>query len=363
MNPASFARTAWVGLVLPVAVALVLTTLMLLLVKAPPLEAFRLLLRGAVGSTAKQADVLVAWVPLVLASAGLLITFIAGQWNIGIEGQIVAGAIAATWAGRTLGEALPGPAGITLMILAAFIGGAIWGTLPALLKLYGGVHEIFGGLGLNFVATALTTYLIFGPWQQVTGGTMSGTHPFPHHLWLPDLGNTRLSAVSLVIALAAIVAVYVALRGTLWGLSLRAMGRNFRSAFVLGVPTTRYMVSAFALCGGLAGLAGAMQVNGVYHRLIPNISSNYGFLAILVVLLAGFRPLLTAPIALFLAALTVGSTQLQLGLQLDSSLGGVIQGVLVLSFIFTQGVRRYRRQGVEAQAEAPPEQPAVLIGK
>lgn len=352
-----------VGVVLPLAAALLLSTAFLLLVSAPPAEAFRLLLRGALGSTSKQADVLVAWVPLVLAAAGLLLTFMAGQWNIGIEGQIVLGAIGATWAGRTLGEGLPGPQGIALMFLCAFLAGALWGILPALLKLHGGVHEIFGGLGLNFVATALTTFLIFGPWKQVTGGTMSGTHPFSHHLWLPTLGRTRLAPLALLVAVVAIVAVYFALRGTLWGLRLRAMGRNMRAAFVAGVPTGRYMIAAFGLCGGLAGLAGAVQVSAVYHRLVPGISSNYGFLGILVVLLAAFRPLLVPPVALFFAAVTVGSTQLQLGLQLDSSLGGVIQGFLVLSFLFAHGLRQ-RWAGTPAPGAAvePAAGPGALVG-
>jgi simple sugar transport system permease protein len=135
--------------------------------------------------------------------------------------------------------------------------------------------------------------------------------------------------------------VYIALRGTYFGLRLKAIGKNLRSAFLLGVPTDRYMLAAFILCGALAGLAGWVLVAGTSsrHQLFPLISSGYGFLAILVVLLTNLNALLSIPISLFFAAISMGSLQLALQAQLDSSLGGVIQGMLVLAILIVGGVR------------------------
>ncbi len=135
------------------------------------------------------------------------------------------------------------------------------------------------------------------------------------------------------------IVVYFALRGTLWGLKLKAMGKNMRSAFWLGIPTNRYMLSAFALCGMFAGLAGAEQALGVWARLIPAISGGYGYLSILVVLLSGFQAVGVPLVAFFFAAVTKGSIALPLDLQIDSALGGVLQGIIVLLFVLSQGVR------------------------
>ena len=150
-----------------VLLALLFTTGVLLVADAPPLEAYRQIVVGSLGSVKKITDVLVAWVPLVLATSGLLVTFAAGLWNIGIEGQITLGAIFATGALRlTLESGLPPALAIGIAVLAGILGGAIWALLAGLLKAYGGVNEIFGGLGLNFVAVALNVWLIFGPWGR-----------------------------------------------------------------------------------------------------------------------------------------------------------------------------------------------------
>jgi len=321
----------------PIVLALLFTILILLAVGAPPDEAYQRLWQGAFGNTSKLADVLVAWIPLLLCSAGLLITFTAGLWNIGIEGQIVAGAILTTWFARTFD--LPPVIYLPLLLLAGMIGGALWGLLAGVLKVYGKVHEIFGGLGLNFVASGLTLFLIFGPWKQPGIATMSGTELFRKSAWLPTLGELTLSPLALGLGLLAIVIVYMALRSTLWGLKLKALGKNIRSAFLLGIPTQRYMLMAFGLCGALAGLAGATQALGLYHRLVPTISSGYGYLAILVVLLSDFRAVWVAPVAFFFAAAVKGSLQLPLEMQLDSSLGGVLQGTLVLFVVLMHGLR------------------------
>ena len=149
---------------LPVILALVFTTLILMVAKAPAGEAYGNILAGATENPAKISSVLMAWVPLALCSAGLLVTFTAGLWNIGVEGQIAAGAILVTWVARNV--ALTPLILIPTLLLAGMLGGALWGLLCGVLKTYGRVHEIFGGVGLNFVAAAATNFLIFGPWNS-----------------------------------------------------------------------------------------------------------------------------------------------------------------------------------------------------
>lgn len=344
--------------VIAVGLAVVVGILLLLAAGANPFEALGIIIDGSLGSPARIGDTLMVWAPLLLAAAGLLITFAAGLWNIGVEGQIVAGAIAASLIAREMS----GPTWLIVIVslLAGFIGGGIWAIFAGLLRTYGKVNEIFGGLGLFFVAQGLAIFLVFGPWQREGVASASGTDPFPREAWLPTFEGNRVSLVAVLVAVASVVFVYYLLRGTQFGLRLKAVGSNMRSAFILGVPTGRYMLAAFGLGGALAGLAGAIQVTGFHHKLIPQPSGGYGFLAILVAMLAGYAARWIAPIAFVFAVLAVGSTLLPLKLGLDSSVGGVLQGALVLFVVLAQGWQT-RRKHLTVDIGGPPE--AVVPGE
>ncbi len=325
------------------------TSAVLALADAPPWAAYQSLFAGAFGSGSKVARVFTVWVPLTLCACGLLYTFRIDLWNIGVEGQVVFGAVGATWVLRSgLGNASPTTA-LVLALAAGAAAGAGWAFLAGILKTRGGVNEIFAGLGLNFVAQGVVLWLIFGPWRRPGVASMSGTEPFPPELWLSALSGGiswgRLSPVAAGLALAAVIGTGFLLSRTKIGLCLRAVGRNPRAARLFGLSPGRYMLLAMALAGGLAGLAGTIQVTAVYHRLIPSISSNYGYLALLVAMLSNYRLWAVPAIAFFFAALNVGSVQLPMVLQLDSSLSGVIQGALVLATLFVHGWSRRDRTG------------------
>ncbi|HEX7620901.1 MAG TPA: ABC transporter permease [Anaerolineales bacterium] len=337
-------KNLWINITFQVGaliLALLITTLILIAVGAPPLKTYENILAGAFGSSNNVMAVLITWSPLLLTTAGVLVTFSTGQWNIGIEGQMALGAIFATWVLRLLQNTNVPPALIiALGILAGMVGGALWAALAGALKTFGGVNEIFGGLGLNFVSTALTIYLVFGPWKRPGTGSMSGTQPFDKALWLPTLPGTELSLWALGLSLLAIIVIFFLLRGTHFGLRLKAVGKNPKAAFLMGVPTWQYSMLAFILCGTLAGLAGAIQMTGVYHRLLPNISNGYGFLGLLVAMLINYQAIWAAPVAFFFAALNIGGIQLQILYKLDSSFAGVLQDMLVLVVLLSEGARQ-----------------------
>ncbi len=343
-------NTRWTNIgfqILAIVAALLFTTFVLLLAGAPPLQAYQQLIYGVVGSPKNFpsldniSNVVQSWLPLLITTAGLLVTFAAGLWNIGIEGQIILGAIFATWLLRTFqNSALPAGVILVLATLAGMVGGVLWASLAGALKTFGGVNEIFGGLGLNFVANALVLWLIYGPWRRPGVASLSGTEAFPSRLSLPTLQNIHISVWSLALGIISIVFIYILLRGTYIGLRLKAIGKNIRSAFTLGVPTWQYMMVSFVICGVFAGLTGSLQVTAVYHRLLPSISSGYGFLGLLVAMLINYQAVWVAPVALFYAALNIGSIQLPISLKLDSSLSGVLQGVMVLFVLLGEGVRQ-----------------------
>lgn len=321
--------------------SLAIASALMLVTGNNPVEAIGVLISGSFGSSDKIADTIMAWAPLALAGAGLVVTFSAGLWNIGVEGQVIAGAIFATAAARWMSG--PGWSVMLVALLAGVGGGALWGVAAGLLRTRGGVNEIFGGLGLGFVAQAFATYLIIGPWKREGVASTSGTDLFREEVWLPTVGGTRLSVVPVVVAIGVLVWVGWLLRSTRFGLELRAVGKNLASARLVGIRSEPVMLAAFAIGGGAAGLAGAMVTMGIQHKLVPAVAGGRGFLAILVVLLAAYATRWVGPVALFFAAISVGSSQLNLRLDLDSSLGGVLQGVVVLTAVLVAGWQAQRR--------------------
>jgi ABC-type uncharacterized transport system permease subunit len=314
--------------VVPILAALLFVAGLLLIFGASPVEAFGAMWEGAFGNQDNFLSVAAFWIPLLLSSAGLLVAFTAGLWNIGVEGQIVMGAIAASWVALSMHA--PGPILILCEVLAAMLAGGLWAGLAGILKTRGGVHEIFGGLALNNLAIILTNYLISGPWQPPEGGSFRGTTPFQDAALLPRFAESRFAPISLVFALVALAAVFVILRGTTWGLKLKALGKNPRSAFLLGVSSEREALLSLIFCGALAGLAGSVRVLSWFDSLRQSISGGIGFLALLVVMLASYQTLWVPFIAFFFSAVLNGSITLQLRTQLHSSLGGILTATMVL---------------------------------
>lgn len=320
--------------------ALLFTSLILIIAKANPLEAYKSILHGAFGSTIKITSVIASWVPLVIATSGLLFTFTAGLWNIGMEGQIIMGSVFAVGAFRFLDETAIAPAVVILIAyFAGTLGGIFWALLPGLMKIYGGVNEIFGGLGLNFVAKTVSIWLIFGPWKRPGVASGSGTEWIDIKYRLPYLEGTNLSLTILIIAIIIAIFTAVMLKGTHFGLRLKAIGKNDKAAFILGIPTTRYFLFAFGVCGLFAGIAGAILVTSKQYSLIPDAGFGYGFLGLLVAMLVNYHPIWSSIVAVFFAALSIGNTELQY-MGLNSYFAGVLQGFLVLFVVLVDGVRK-----------------------
>jgi ABC-type uncharacterized transport system permease subunit len=341
-----------------IAAALLLIVLILQWQGADPHLAWNYLYQGTLETAAKRADLVSFWMPLAITSLGLVLTYNTGLWNIGVEGQMIMGAIGATWAIRLFTEYEQGrgpgltsfghvPALIMCFILAA-VAGAIWAAVSAALKTRGGVNEIFSGVALNFIAQTFNMYLISngGPWQP-TGSRATETARFPTVAQLPVFANfRRLSPVPIYITAGALVLVCLIMYVSRWGLQLRAMGKNSKSAFLLGVRTERNVILSMALCGALAGLGGSFRVLAPdVIKLTASPSGGIGFLAILVVLLASMSAILTPFVSFVFAVLSKGGQRLESGFQwdhdinLDRSLVRVLQSTVVLMVVLAFGVR------------------------
>lgn len=333
---------------MPVVAALFFTALLVLAVGRNPVEVFERIMEGAFRNERTFAGVLNFWIPLTLSATGLVLTFRAGLWNIGVEGQIMAGAIGASIVpmailqNETLNpDTLSGIIVIVLSIALGAVGGMLWALVCGILRTRLGINEIFGGVALNAIINVISIYLISSPWQPPIGGSAQGTQPFPPITLYPTFSTDfPTSPLGIGLAIAAVVMVALVLWGTRWGLELKAVGRNARSALLLGIPTERNLLWAFMFCGLLAGIAGSYRVLFTYTSLRPLVSGGIGFLGVLIILLIGTRPVLVPLITLGFAVVIVGSTRLRTTLQLDASLAGVVQGLLVLCVLLGNGIRQ-----------------------
>ncbi len=336
-----------VTMIISILVALIFVSITLLLVDANPFEAFGYMIQGAFRNISTIAAVIQAWIPLILATCGLMFTFTAGLWNIGMEGQITVGAIFCYGVLQAFfASNFPPWIVLILAVLAGILGGMLWAALVGSLKIFLNVNEIFGGLGLNFIAEAIMLYLVLGPWSPEE--TASGsTDMLPTQFRLPGIFNTGLSIWGLVFAILAILATFFIVKGTIFGLKLNAVGKNKKAAFTLGVPTTKYLMLAFVLCGVLAGATGAFQVVGFRYLLRNNIAAGYGYLGLLVGMLSNYHPLVGAPIALLFTILSKGGNSLSTDMHLDSSVAGVFQSALLLFVLMFNGIRKFVMKAVE----------------
>ena len=288
--------------------------------------------RGSLGtSSAFFSGTLVRAIPLALLGAGLCIAFRAGVFNIGGEGQLMVGAVAATIVG--LGHAL-GPLHVVLALVAAAVGGALWAAVAAVLKSRFGVLEVISTIMLNFVAAYLVAYLVRGPLQEPTG-----VYPQSELIAVPArlarmASGSRLH-MGIVLAVGVCAAAWWFLRATAAGFRVRAVGASPSAAAIVGrVNVPRVSAGALLVSGAIAGLAGGVEVTGVTYVLYENISPGYGFSAIAVAILAGLRPGFVPLTALLFATLETGA----LGMQRDAGVPSVValalEAVVILVVLF-----------------------------
>lgn len=363
--PANATRMMWDYLIdmlptllapfLGIAAALGIIVLILEWQGADPQQAWEYLYEGTLKTAAERADLTAYWMPLAIASFGLVLTFSTGLWNIGVEGQMIMGAIGAAWAVRLFAQgddpALSHAPMLVMCFVFAGVAGALWALLVGVLKTRGGVNEIFGGVALNFIAQTFNLYLVSngGPWQPI-GSRATETAIFPPVARLSQYKDYQtLSLTPIFITAGAFVLVFLIMYISRWGLQLRAMGRNVKSAFLLGVRTERNIWLALMMCGMMAGMGGAFRVLGPYAtraKLTANPSGGIGFLAILVVLLASTSAILTPFVSFVFATLSKGSQKIESGfgwadppVELDRSLVRVLQSTVVLMVVLAFGVR------------------------
>jgi simple sugar transport system permease protein len=295
--------------------------------------------RGAFGSLdAFASGTLVRAVPLVLIALGFALALRGGMLNIGAEGQFLAGATAAAWLGVHL-AGWPAIAALPATWLVAFAAGLLWVVVPVVLRVRYGVLEVISTLLLNFVAEALVSFMVQGPLQERTG-IYPQSDPIAEAARLPLFPGTRLH-LGIVVALAIAAGLWFFFARTLGGFRLLAAGSGPRAAALIGrIDVTRTAAAALLVSGGLAGLAGAMEVGGVSYALYPNLSPGYGFTAIAVALLARLHPPAIVAAGLFFGALETGAGAMQRDAGIPAVIVYVVEAVVILALLLADARTR-----------------------
>lgn len=336
---------------------------MLLLLGVNPLTAYSALFRGAFGTVSGLTQTLSKATPLLLVGLGICIAFRGGVINIGGEGQIIIGAVAAAAVALAL-PTLPGVLLVPLTLGAGVLGGAVWGGIAGVLKARFGVNEILSTVMLNAIALQLMNYLLRGPMldpAQIAAGTnIAQSATLPDQVWLFRLVPRTLLHVGLILAVILALLVFIFLWRTTIGFRIRAVGLNPSAARYAGIPVRRYMALALILSGAFAGLAGAVEVTGVHHRMIEGLSGGYGFSGIVAALFGKLHPLGAIPASIIFGGLLVGADKMQRTVQVPGSLVVAINGLIVLFVVASDFFVRRRAQKRVADGAAPADaQPRV----
>lgn len=335
-----------------VVVTFLVTSAFVVAAGADPVQAFYRFLVEPLTSGFTLLEVLVSGTPLLFTGAAVAIAFRAGYYNIGAEGQLLAGAIAAAGVG-TLLHGVPPLVGLPVMILSGALAGAAWALVPALLRVRLHIDEVVTTLLLNPVALLLVNGLLNGPWRDPVTSFPESPRIAPEAQFPGIVGTSRLH-LGFVIGLAVVAAAWFVLTRTATGLRLRAVGANPRAAAFAGLDVPRTLLRAALVSGSIAGIAGVSEVAGVQYRLTAGLSPGFGYTGIVVATLGGLTMPGVAFAAVLLGDLRVGAGSTARALGIPSQVGEIVQATLLLVTIGTLAVLAVRRSRVgRAGASGP----------
>lgn len=322
------------------AVSLILTGIMLSALNLAPVKVFSAMFRGAFGSWRDFTETLVKAIPLILTSLGVSVAFKLKFWNIGAEGQLVLGGIAASWVALFWSSWMPAPLLLPAALIIGAAAGGIFAGIPAFLKVKLNVDETLTTLMLNYAAIIAYDGIYSGPWRDPNGFGFPGTAQFPQAAWLPRISGRAHFGLIFALIIAALL--WFSFYKTKWGFELQMIGNNKKAAKVLGVNIGRNILLALLVSGAISGLAGACEVTGIARRLQQGLSLGYGYTAIIIAWMSRLNPAVCVPVAIIMAGLLVGGDSVQIMMGVPSAMGRVLQGMILFPMLAGSIFTEYR---------------------
>jgi ABC-type uncharacterized transport system permease subunit len=317
---------------LAIAAALVIFSILLMVKSVNPIDAYSKMIDSTFNRPRSVQEIFVQMTPLVLGALAVAVPARAGLTNVGGEGQIIIGAVAACGTFLALGDSASGGLIIGAMLVASMVAGALWAGLAAALRLMAGVNEAISTLLLNFIALDVLLYLIYQPWRDNPVGQPT-TRELVDTAKLPVLAAGNKVHIGLIIALVLVVAVHLLLNRTRWGFRISVAGGNAEAARRAGLNVGFLVISALMIGGALAGLAGMIHFAGVEYKLRPGFGNQLGYTSFLACWLARHQPFPIVVAALVFAALSVAGDSLQLDSGLPGSSVNVLTALILIAVL------------------------------
>ena len=338
------------------AITAVIIGLLVAIAGVSPLDAFSSLYDGAFGDRESALETLVQATPLILTGLAAAVAFRAGVWNIGGQGQFIAGAIGTWWVYDTM-PGLPAPLLFVAMFAGAAVFGAVWASVASVLLVRYGTNEILTTVMLNFVIDYMLSWLLSEPWQA-NDTPYSQTERMVESTFLPRFFDDSRLHLGFALALAMAAVVHFLVRRTTLGFELRAIGVNKQAASYKGISVGAATIAVMAVSGALAGLAGSGELLGLHHRINFEFGEQMiGFTGIIIALVARLHPAGVIVVAIAFAGLLNGSTQMQVGTGIPAALVTVIEGVALVLVLLAAVACRYRLRRAAVHAEGSGEGP------
>ena len=306
-----------------------------------PLEGFKVFFINPISDLYGVSELFLKATPLMLIAVGLAVGFRANVWNIGAEGQLIVGGIAASAVALYFNEA-EGAHVLILMVIAGGIGGMLWAAIPAFLKTRFNTNEILVSLMLVYVAQLLVSWLVHGPMMDPDGFNFPQSRMFEDSALLPLLSDENRLNLAFVFALGALLAGYIFMFRSFAGFQMQVAGYARDAARYAGFSAKRMVWIGLLSGGGMAGLAGMSEVAGPMGQITEHVSSNYGFAAIIVAFVARLNPVGIFFASLLMALLYLGGEQAQQYMNLPSSISNVFQGMLLMFLLGSDVLINYR---------------------
>ncbi len=310
-----------------IGIALVIGALFILLSGESPIEAYGALLKGALGSPKSIANTISKSIPLAFTGLAVALGSRCGMLNIGAEGQLHAGAMAAVLTALSL-PFLPAPILMLVSILMGVLAGMVIGSIPGIFKAKLNTSEVIVAIMLNYICTLFTSWLVNGPVKAQ--GSTAQTHVIPEGVWFGRLVPQTQLTTSLFLLLIVAAALYVFLWKTSLGFQLRAVGANASAAGTAGVKVQLFMILSMVLSGGLAALGGVTEVFGKYHRFIEGFSPSFGFTGIAVAILGRNHPAGVLLTALLFGIMDMGALRMSRVTNVSTNMVTVVQSLVIL---------------------------------
>ncbi|QUH27143.1 ABC transporter permease [Serpentinicella alkaliphila] len=339
--------------------ALLTSAFFIMILDLNPMSVYISMINGAFGSAYRTKETIIKAIPLIISALGISIAFRMQFWNIGGEGQIMIGALSASFVALNFSQ-LPKPILLSLMITTGIIGGGLWALIPAFLKAKWGTNETIVTLMMNYIAIKWVTYLQYGPWKDPNSMGFPKIANFTDNAILPKFLGVH---IGWIFALALVIFTYIFMKHSKKGYEIAVLGESENTARYAGINIQKTIITAMILSGGFSGLVGMIQASAVNNTLSVELSAGVGFTAIIVAWLSALKAPVILIVSILFAALLQGGSFIQTAFGIPQAAALLLQGMILFFVLGSEFFVRFKFERISKSKNDKQEMQEILVGR